>query len=92
MDKKTFSIGILSITALILFLAQFIPLHGSVASAADSIRDRDYQIVTARVAQGGEALYVVDNRTGLMAVFTWDPTSRALQLRAVRPVVDAFNQ
>ena len=29
-------------------------------------------MITAQVQQGGEILYVVDNRTGLMAVFQWD--------------------
>ena len=92
MDKKTFSIGILSLTAIILFIAQFIPMRQMAAVAADSIHDRDYQLVTAKVAQGGEGLYVVDGKTGLMAVFTWDATSRSVKLRAVRPVEDAFSQ
>jgi hypothetical protein len=91
MDKKTFTIGILSITAVIMFIAQFLT-NRPAALAADTVRDRDYQLVTSRLAQGGEALYVVDARTAMMAVFTWDPTARAVKLRAVRPVEDAFGQ
>jgi hypothetical protein len=93
MDNKTFGIGILSLTALILFIAQFIPVRSnSAAFGSETISGRDYQLVTARIAQGGEALYVVDNKSGLGAVFSWDPNSRSVALRAVRPVADAFGQ
>src|SRR5438270_3111157 len=89
MDNKTFGIGILSLTALILFIAQFIPVRrNSAAFASETVRERDYQLVTARIAQGGEALYVVDNKSGLGAVFSWDANSRSVALRAVRPVAD----
>jgi len=88
MDKKTYSIGILSLTALILFLANFLPLKP--AAAADAVKERDFTIVTSRIVQGGEGLYIVDNRTGLMAVFTWDANARTIRLRDLKPVSDAF--
>ena len=47
-------------------------------------------VVTAGVVQGGEGLYITDNRTGHLAVFTWDPASRTIKLRASRAVADAF--
>ena len=92
MDTKTFSIGILSLTALILFVAQFIPGGSNRAAFAETVRERDYQLVTPRIAQGGDALYIVDNKSGMGAVFSWDPNVRSVALRAVRPVSDAFNQ
>ena len=92
MDRKTYTIGILSITAVILFIAQFLPIRPNAAMAADSVRDRDYSMVTSRASAGGENLYVVENRTGMMAVFSWDSGARALVLRAIRPVGDAFQQ
>lgn len=88
MDRKTFAIGVLTVTAVVLFVAQFLPVQK--AEAGFSIRDRDYSVVTARVQQGGDALYVVDNRSGLVAVYTWDPSARTVRLRAIRPLVDAF--
>jgi len=88
MDRKTFSIGVLSITATILFVAQFLPVRPAVAS--ESIKDRDYTMVTALNVSGGDALYVTDNRSGQMAVFTWDSGSRSLHIRAVRTIADAF--
>ena len=90
MDRKLFGIGVLTITAAVLFIAQFIPMR--VAQARDAIKDRDYTLVTSRIQTGGEGLYIVENRTGMMAVFTWDATSRTVKLRAVRPIVDAFAQ
>jgi hypothetical protein len=88
MDKKTFAIGVMTVTAVILFIAQFLPLQP--ASAATAIKDRDYQLVTARVAQGGEGLYVADNRNGMIAVFTWDASARRIVVRAVRPINEIF--
>lgn len=88
MDRKTYAIGILTVTAVILFIAQFLPLRS--ATASNTIRDRDYNVATARVQQGGEGLYIVENRSGLMAVYTWDVAARNIRLRAVRPVADAF--
>jgi hypothetical protein len=91
MDKKTFTIGILTITALLLFLAQFMPL-AQTAVASDSVRDRDWQIVSTSGTQGGDAIYIADARTGLVAVYTWDAGDHAIKLRAVKPIASAILQ
>lgn len=88
MDKKTYSIGILSITGLILVIANFMPMPA--AKADEAVKERDYTLVTSPIAQGGEALYVIDNRTGLLAVLTWDVSARTIRLRDLKPVTDAF--
>jgi len=88
MDKKTYSIGILTITAVILFVANLFPPPPTQASEA--IKERDFTVVTTRAVQGGDALYICDNRTGMIAVFTWDPAARGIKLRDLRPVTDAF--
>jgi hypothetical protein len=54
------------------------------------VRDRDYTMVTAASQTGGDALYVIDNRRGLIAVLTYDNNSRSMSLRASAPVSDAF--
>ena len=89
MDKKTFGIGVLSITGMLLLIACLMPAKP--ADAAFAVKDRDYQIIVAQ-GQGSDALYVVDNRTGLMAVFTYDNRGRVLRPRQVRAVADAFAQ
>ena len=88
LDKKTFAIGILSLSAVALLVANLI--HVPPAKAAMAIKDRDYQAVTARVNRGGEALYLTDNKTGKMAVFVYDPNKRAVVPLAVEPVSKAF--
>jgi hypothetical protein len=89
MDKKTFGIGVLSITGLLLLIACLMP--AKTADAAFAVKDRDYQIIVAQ-GQGSDAIYVVDNRTGLMAVFAYDNRGRVLRPKQVRPVADAFAQ
>lgn len=88
--KKMLPIILLSLTAALLVIANFSVLNDAHASTA--IKDRDYQLTTARTQDGGEGLYITDNRTGLMAIFTFDPATRTLVPRAVRPVSDAFGR
>ncbi|HEY7118204.1 MAG TPA: hypothetical protein VH475_16560 [Tepidisphaeraceae bacterium] len=87
MDKKNFGIGILSITGALLLIACLLP--ATPAQGVFAVKDRDYQLITA-FGQGSESVYVVDNRTGQMAVFTYDNRARVLRPRQVRPVADAF--
>ena len=89
MDKKTYSIGVLSITAVLLLIACLMPAKS--ADAAFAVKDRDYQIIIAQ-GQGSDSIYVVDNRTGLMAVFAYDNRGRVLRPKQVRAVADAFAQ
>jgi len=88
MDKKTFTIGILSLTAVILFCANL--LVPPRAQANEVVKDRNYQVLTARQQPNDEALYLLDNRSGQMAIFVYNPGARKLQVRAVKPVMDAF--
>ena len=89
MKRNTLGIGILSLTALLLIVAHwFVPVP---ASAQVAIKERDYQVCTARIQTGGDGLYILDNRTGQLAVFTYDPASRSVRARKVRMVGDAFS-
>jgi hypothetical protein len=88
MDSKTFGIGILSLTALVLIVANC--LVPPKAGAEISITGQGYSVVTAKVQNGGDGVYILDNRTGRFAVFTYDPATRRLEPRTVRPLSDAF--
>jgi hypothetical protein len=88
MDKKTYTVGILSLTAVILFVANL--LVPSRVQADFAVKDRNYQAVTAHQQAGDDALYVLDNQTGLMAVFSYDPGRKALVVRAISPIQNAF--
>ena len=87
-DKKSFAAGVLSLTAVVLFVGNLMLPES--ATAAVTIKERDYTAVTGRTTKGGEALYLTDNRTGLLAVFVFDPGKRAITAVAVKPVADAF--
>jgi hypothetical protein len=88
MDSKSYAIGILFLTGIVLLVAQFLPVQPAVAGTA--VRERDYSVVTTKSTAGGDALYVADNRTGVIAVFTWDAGRRGVLIRDARPISDAF--
>jgi hypothetical protein len=89
MDKKSLTVVVLSLTAAALFVANLL-VPARTAVADEVIKDRDYQVITARWQANDEALLIVDNRTGQMAAFVYDPNVRGVMLKAVRPVMDAF--
>ena len=87
-DKKTFAIGVLSLTAVILFVANVVQQPQALAQT--SIKGSEYQAVTARVSKGGEALYLTQNFSGKMAVFGYDPNKRTVVMLAIEPLSRAF--
>lgn len=96
MDRKTYAIGILTVTASVLFSALlFAPsstVYAQSAAGASGVvsRDRDYTLLTAPIEGGGDALYVMDNRRGALVVFTYNNSSKSLTLRAAEPAANAF--
>jgi hypothetical protein len=87
MDKKLIAICVLTVSAVALMICNFVTPP---VNAEAVVNTRDYQAATAEIAGGGEGLYIVDNRTGLMAIMTYDVNSRQVVARAARPVTDAF--
>lgn len=88
MTKQAFTVGVLSLSALFLLIANLMTPQSVTGQV--TIKERDYQAVTAPTVKGGDALYLTDNRTGLMAVFVFDPGKRSLQAVTVEPVANAF--
>jgi hypothetical protein len=89
MDSKTYGIGILTLTATALLLANlFAP---SPAIGEEAIGNSDMQAVTARTVKGGDALYLLDNDSGRLAVFVVDPRN-GLQLLTVEDVEVGFRR
>jgi hypothetical protein len=89
MERKKFTIAVLTATAALLGAAHWL-VPQPTARAEAVVKDRDYQVVTCRIQNGGDALYVLDNRSGQIAVFIYDPGARAVRPMAVRNVADAF--
>ena len=87
MDSKTYGIGILTLTAVALLIANlFAPRP---AGAVEAVSNGDMQAVTARYLGGGDALYLLDQSSGKLACFSID-SRVGLRLRVVVPVEDAF--
>ena len=87
LDKKLIAIFALTFSAAALLVVNIWPAP---ARADNVSAGRDFVAVTASVPATGEAVYIVDNRTGRMAVYTYDPASRQLVLRDARDMADAF--
>ena len=85
-DKQILSIIGLTITAGLLLLANY----SNPASANVAIKDPEYQMITGLAANGGDDLYIMDNRLGLMAVFVYDPNRRNVFPRQFVSVPDLF--
>lgn len=88
MDRKTIGIMILTATATLM-----VALHLTATPTAEgavAVVGREYQAATAKAQTGGEALYVLDNKTGQLAVFLYDTRDKAVRVRDVRMVSDAF--
>jgi len=90
MQKTTLGIAGLTLTAAVLAIANF-AIRTTPAMASVAVTGRDYQCVTTRAQAGGDSLYILDNKTGQIAVFAYDTRSRDVRLRAVRFVADAFS-
>ena len=88
MDKKTFTIGVLSLSAVILFVANL--LMPPRAAANFTVKDRDYQMITAQIAANDEGLYVLDSRSGNMVLFTYNPNTKTLVPKDMKPIMNAF--
>jgi len=88
MNKKDLIIGLLSLSAVTLLLINYFAPQQ--ASAMLTIKDRDFSLVTARGQTNGDALFILDNRSGKVAVFGYDPSSRALKARFVGELSAVF--
>jgi hypothetical protein len=87
MNRKNITITLLSLSAAVLLTLNWLLPS---ASAQVTIKERDYQAVTARVRGGGDGLYILDNRTGQIGVFTYDAGRRTIVPQAIRSVADGF--
>jgi hypothetical protein len=82
MDNKNFSIGVLSVTATILFVGLVI-VHTSTSPAlgyAQNDRGGDYIISTGQLDSAVELVYVLDAGGPSMAVYHYDPSRSVLVL------------
>jgi hypothetical protein len=87
MDSKTYGIGILTLTAVALLIANLYAPRPAQAIAVAS--NGDMQVVTCRYLNGGDAVYLLDHSTSKLAIFTID-NKAGLVVRRVMELEDAF--
>lgn len=89
MDSKTYGIGILTLTATALLIANmFAPTR---VVGEEAVANDDMQAVTARSLQGGDALYLLDQGSGKLAVFTVNPKA-GLKLMTIADIESGFRE
>jgi hypothetical protein len=89
MDRKSFSIGILSLTAVILFVATLFP--SKPARADFAVKDlRGIQMITVANQQGGDVLYVIEPQSGKVLILGYNPNTNDLRPLAMGDLNTAF--
>jgi hypothetical protein len=89
-DKKMFAIGLLSLTAAALLVGNYFAPRSAIATT--TIKDRDFSMTTASVSTGGDSLYVLDNRSGRVAVYSYDPSTKVIRPRAAGEMSTLFSR
>jgi hypothetical protein len=87
MKNKELSIGILSITAVILFIAQFLPVQR--VQAEEALKGSNYSVATSRRQGGGETIYIID-RSGQLVILTWDAGGRRFTVAGMDNLTNVF--
>jgi hypothetical protein len=88
-DKKTFAIGVLTLSAVMLIIANLLPTR-SASATYETEHDTDYLVQTAVSPRGGDNVFVTDKRTGKMAVIMFNPARKTLELQDVQPIQAPF--
>ncbi len=92
MDRKNILIASLSTSALILMavlvLIQIFAVPQPVMAVGQE-KGGDYAVTISRMANGEEALWVLDARTQTMGIYQYDTSTRRVEVRRVFPLAQA---
>lgn len=93
-DKKTFWIGVMTIVAAVLLAAHAMQPTSllPIANAQEVADSRDWAMATAEMASGGQVLYILDKRTGQLALITWNQQTRRPEFGPVQSLPAVLNQ
>lgn len=87
MNKANLGIAVLATSATVLLGLNLVP---ETTQAASSTSYGSFHLATTKDQVGGESLYVLDNASGQIAVFTYDKDDKTLRPRDVRQVREIF--
>lgn len=82
LDRKTFAIGVLSITAVMLIvgICVVVSLPEPAIAIGQTDRGGDYLMVTSQFNTGTELVFLVDGAVGRMIAYAYNINSRTLQI------------
>jgi hypothetical protein len=90
MDRKTFGIAILTLTALILFVATLFPARPAQADFAVKDPASRLQLVTVTSQKGGNLIYLIDPVGGKVLVLGYNIQTRDLRAVAATTLDKVF--
>ena len=76
-DRKNITIGSLITAAILLTLGHFSLERSAIA---ETVVSNDFQFVTAESARADDNLFILNNRTGMVALFRADKSRGGIQL------------
>lgn len=79
-DQKSLAIGVLTVTACILFVGLMLVMQQPARAIGMNDRSGDYIMLTQQVSNSGEALIVIDAAAQKMMVYGFDYNTRQLEI------------
>ena len=79
-EPKTFAIGVLSVTACVLFVGLILVSQPPACATGMNDRGGDYVMLTQQLSSNSEALVVIDAATKQMIVYEYDYNDRSLDI------------
>jgi hypothetical protein len=85
-DNQTFAIGVLSVTACMLFVGIILLMQRPAAATSMNDRAGDYMMATQQYTTSAEAIVVIDAAAKQMNVYEYDYGARSLELLSRVPL------
>ncbi len=80
LDKRTFAIGVLSVTACVLFVGLMLVGYQPAYGTGMNDRGGDYILVTQQISNTNEAIVVIDAAAQTMIVYNFDYNNKRLEI------------
>ncbi len=85
-DGRTFAIGVLAVTACVLFVGFMLTAMQPAQATGQIDRGGDYKMLTQQISRSREALIVVDSAAKRAVIYDFDYGNKQLQIAATIPL------
>ncbi len=92
LDRRSFWLGVSLVLFGVLFAAHAVrpDLTTPAAMAGETVDARDYQLVSSLQPDGNDAVYILDKRSGLLALLMWNNQAGRPEVVDIKPLQSAF--